>query len=172
MVSEEQAEELEGLGESTIEQILKTKASLFDALTTAFAEAGIAASVDPVSGEISIDSAVLFDVNKSDISEEGQAFLTDFWNVYTSVLSAEEYDGFLDTIIVEGHADPSGNYDDNQILSENRAAAVLEYCENLGGSVAPLRSIGYSSDRPIYGEDGEIDYDASRRVAFRFQIVL
>ena len=172
IISEEQAEQAANLSDSAIDQILKTKASLFEALSKAFAEAGIAAAVDPVSGEISIDSAVLFDVNKADISAEGQTFLTDFWSVYTSVLAADEYDGFLESIIVEGHADPSGNYDDNMILSENRANSVLEFCSNLGGSVAPLESIGYSSDRPIVGEDGEVDYDASRRVAFRFRIKL
>jgi len=172
IVAEEDIEALKDLPETTIEEILEKKASLFDALSKAFAEAGIAAAVDPVSGEISIDSAVLFDVNKYNISAEGQEFLSSFWQVYTSVLSADEYTGFLETIIVEGHADPSGNYDDNMVLSENRAASVQEFCEALGGSVAPLKSVGYSSDRPIYDEAGEIDYDASRRVAFRFQIVL
>ena len=170
VVAEEDADRLADLSETAIQDILVKKASLFDALTKAFADAGIAATVDPENGEISIDSAVLFDVNKYDISAEGQAFLTDFWNVYTSVLSAEEYTGFLQSIVVEGHADPSGSYDDNMVLSENRAASVRDFCEGIGGGTAPLESVGYSSSRPVLDETGEVDYDASRRVAFRFCI--
>jgi len=170
IVSEEDAAIVSELSETRVEEIIETKNSLFDALSAAFAAANIAAGVDPVTGEIAIDSAVLFDVNKSDISEEGQAFLTAFWDVYTGVLSAEEYTGFLAAILVEGHADPSGNYEDNMILSEARAQSVLDFCQGLGGSSTPMEAIGYSSDKPILDASGEVDYDASRRVAFRFRV--
>ena len=58
------------------------------------------------------------------------------------------------------------------VLSEARAKSVLTFCEGLGDAAAPLEAIGYSSSRPIIGADGEVDYDASRRVAFRFRIKL
>jgi len=172
VVAEEDADALSNLSPEDYTALVEKKNSLFEALSEAFAEAGIAASVDPVSGEIAIDSAVLFDVNDATISEDGKAFLTSFWEVYTSVVGADEYTDFLASIVVEGHADPSGNYDDNMVLSEARANAVLEFCEGLGGSTAPLESIGYSSSRPVRDADGEVDYDASRRVAFKFRIKL
>ena len=71
---------------------------------------------------------------------------------------------------MEGHADPTGSYDDNMILSEERANAVLTYCESLGSAKAALNAKGYSSDRPILNEDGSVNNDASRRVAFRFRV--
>lgn len=172
LVSEEDSEQLASISGEQYAELVEKKTSLFDALAKAFDEAGIAAAVDPVSGEIAIDSAVLFDVNDSSISAEGEAFLTEFWDVYTSVAGADEYADFLAAIIVEGHADPSGNYEDNMVLSEARADSVLTFCEGLGESAAPLESVGYSSSRPIMGADGEVDYDASRRVAFKFRIKL
>lgn len=172
IVSAEDSEALASISKEQFAALVEKKESLFDALSEAFADAGITATIDPVSGEIAIDSAVLFDVNDATISEEGKTFLTAFWEVYTTVLSADEYTDFIASIIVEGHADPNGNYADNMVLSEARANSVLEFCNALGGSTAPLEAVGYSSSRPVMDANGEVDYDASRRVAFRFMINL
>ena len=170
IIAEEDKEAAQNLTADAVEELIKKKTSLFDALAKAFEEAGISASVDSISGEIAIDSAVLFETNKADISEEGQQFLTNFWGVYTSVINSDEYEGFINSIAVEGHADPTGNYDDNMVLSENRAKSVLEFCDSIGSSDTPLEAKGFSSDKPILNEDGSVNNDASRRVAFRFRV--
>ena len=61
---------------------------------------------------------------------------------------------------------------------EGLAACLVSDCEcgvdadNLQTLTNTLRAIGYSYDRPIYGANGEVDMDASRRVSFRFIINL
>lgn len=60
-----------------------------------------------------VDLEVLTDEQVEDLSE---------------VLSREEFNGFVSGVIVGGHADTSGSYESNQILSEERANEVMSYC--------------------------------------------
>ena len=101
--------------------------------------------------------------------------------VYSSVVFNEKYEGFISTILVEGHTDNSGSYDLNQALSQQRADNIRAYClsEECGISGDYLEVLqtmmeakGYAYDRPVYDENGEIDMDASRRVSFRCLIDL
>lgn len=178
-VDEEDLEIIEAMPDSQVEEIETKRTSLFEDLSAAFTEAGLDIHVDAATGEIMLDSAVLFDTSSAELREEGKEFLNTFLQVYTSVLYGEEYDGFVKRVIVEGHADPRGNAEENQTLSEARAASVMSWCaagENglsadmISVLTANMVSVGYSSDYPIYDENGEIDNDASRRVSFRFII--
>ena len=83
--------------------------------------------------------------------------------------------------MVGGHTDTLGSYESNQILSEERAKGVMDFClsEECGLEEAQrsiLESImqakGYSYDYPVVAEDGSIDMAASRRVSFSFLIVV
>jgi len=161
--------------------IAEMKASLMADLSVAFQTSGLAVTMDSTTGEIMIDSAILFGYNEDTVSDLGKAMLDRFITVYTAVVCSEKYEGFLSAIQVEGHTDTSGTYEYNLDLSERRAWNVMEYC--LSGSsglsadtVAQLEdlmaAVGCSYDYPIYDKNGNVDMDASRRVSFRFIVDL
>ncbi len=50
---------------------------------------------------------------------------------------------------VNGHTDAQGKDDKNQILSENRAAAVKAYLVSKGISDSRLTSVGFGSTKPV-----------------------
>lgn len=176
-ISVEEKSALENMDEQTIQQIIEKREDLLTDLAAAYAEAGLAVTVNQETGEIVMDSSVLFGVDSSEISAEGQEFLTRFIQVYTSVVFNEKYNGFVSTIMVEGHTDTSGDYDYNLELSQKRADSVKAYCLSVGGEYTEaltdmLVAAGYSYTNPVYDENGQVDMDASRRVAFRFLINL
>lgn len=179
-ISYDDEEKLDTISEEKLEEIIEKKDNLFDDLTAAFDEAGIDVTVDAQTGEIAMDSAVLFAVDEYEISSDGQAFLDKFLDVYASVILSEDYTGFVSEILVEGHTDTQGAYDYNMELSQKRADSVKAYCETttgvdsnvVSGLSGLLRAVGYANDRPVYDAQGNIDDDASRRVAFRFMIQL
>lgn len=178
-MSTEDLIEFDSMAENEQQQIIEKKANLLSDLSAAFAEAGLAVQINHSTGEIALDSAVLFGVDQSAISAEGKVFLQQFLSVYTSVVFGDEYTDFVSKIIVEGHTDTSGAYDYNLKLSQARADNVLAFCLSDEAGVdaayvdslaATLEAVGYSCDKPIYDENGQIDMDASRRVSFRFVI--
>lgn len=160
--------------------IAETRANLLADLSHAFETSGLSVIVDEELGEIILDSSVLFEVDKAEISAEGKVFLQKFLAVYTAVVYNPKYEGFLSHVLVEGHTDSDGNYDYNLTLSQNRADSVLAFClspESGAGAYAAqlessLEAVGYSYDRLIYDENGNEDKAASRRVSFRFLIAL
>lgn len=172
----------EAFGEMSEDQqqaIVDKKDELLDNMDTSYNESGLNVNVDKTTGEVNMDATVLFDVDQSTISEEGKAFLREFVKVYADVALSSDYDGFLSKIVVEGHTDPTGSYDYNLSLSQARAEAVMNFClsEESGLSAAEiqtlaslLEAVGYSSDKPVLDENGNVDNNASRRVSFRFII--
>ena len=92
---------------------------------------------------------------------------------------AQQLYNTADSIIVEGHTDPVGDYNYNQGLSLRRAENVMAFCQSAESGLDAaqlellsgiLEAVGYSCDRPVYDENGQVDNDASRRVSFRFVI--
>ncbi|MBR3629800.1 MAG: OmpA family protein, partial [Oscillospiraceae bacterium] len=175
------AKELEKMSDAERDALISRVDDLYTDLDKALKEAGINASIDKETGEIALDSVLLFDVDAFAVSPEGKKMLRSFLQAYTSVIFGESYDGFVSSIEIEGHSDPTGNPDYNRTLSEYRADNVMAYClsdengldsettEKLAGMITAQ---GYSSDRPIYREDGSVDLNASRRVSFRFVIAV
>ena len=178
IVAEEDQAELSQMEEEQIKEIVEKKANLIDDLAAAYEEAGLNVTIDRQTGEIAMDSTVLFGVNKADISQEGAVFLQKFMQVYASVVFSDAYTDFVSKIMVEGHTDTSGEYDMNLELSQKRAEGVLNYClseecgvaEYAQALAAMMQAQGYSYDRPVYDEAGNVDMEASRRVSFRFII--
>lgn len=176
-MTDEEKLQLEELEASEVEQIIQKKADLLIDLSNAFVQAGLSVQINSETGEIALDSAVLFDVNEYEISGEGKEFLKQFLQVYTSVVFDEKYADFVSRIQIEGHTDTNGSYEMNLELSQNRADSVMAFClsEEAGVDAAHaealaqmLSAVGYSYDKPVYGESGAVDMDASRRVSFRF----
>ncbi|MBE6980966.1 MAG: OmpA family protein [Ruminococcaceae bacterium] len=180
-MTQQEREQLQTLSDNEIQQIAQKKADLLEDLAKAYEEAGLNVSINTRTGEIALDSTVLFGVDESVISQEGQAFLQKFTQIYTSVVYSDKYADFVSRILVEGHTDTSGDYAHNQVLSQERADSVKTYCqsEECGVDAAhreafsqSLEAVGYACDKPVYDENGEVDMDASRRVSFRFIVRL
>ena len=175
------AKRLENMSDAEIKALKERVNDLYTDLDQALKDAGINATIDKETGEIALDSVLLFDVEAYAVSQEGRDMLSKFLKAYTSVIFNEKYNGFVSTIEIEGHSDPTGNPDYNRTLSEYRANNVMEYClsasngldsETTSRLASMVTAQGYSSDRPIYKQDGTVDLDASRRVSFRFVIAM
>ena len=180
-VSEEDQKLFETMTEEEIEEIFETREDLLSDLSVAFSQNGIAAEIDDETGEIVLDSSILFATGQSDLSGDGKKALTAFITAFTSVISDDKYDGFISRVEVQGHTDTDGDYDYNLELSQKRANSVRDYSLSgevslPGGTSAKLESlldpVGYSYDHPVYNEDGTVNMAASRRVEFIFYINL
>ena len=149
-------------------------------LAVAFEETGIIVTVDTKSGELAMDSSVLFGGDSAELTREGKAFLNKFVKVYSDIIFSEEYDGFISKTIVEGHTAPvtGSTYESGLPLSEKRAKNVMKYCvsKEIGVDTAKLKStleaIGCSNSEPVYDKNGNVDMAASRRVSFKFVVKL
>lgn len=71
------------------------------------------------------------------------------------------------SIELSGHTDNVGDDRSNQVLSENRAKAVMEYLINKGISESRLTSKGYGETKPIASNDTEEGRQQNRRTEFR-----
>jgi chemotaxis protein MotB len=179
-VSEEDVAVLENLTDEEIEEILETRDNLLSDFEEAFSNKGIAAKIDEETGEIILDSSILFATNSAELSADGKAALTAFITAFTEVIGDEKYDGFISKVEVQGHTDTDGDYDFNKELSQERADNVKNYClsesgisEEVSGKLSNiLVPVGYSYDVPVYNADGSVNKDASRRVEFVFYINL
>ena len=98
--------------------------------------------------------------------------------MYASVLFDGAYADRVSAVVFEGHTDTNASYEYNLELSQKRAQAVLDYCLNSTAMTqeqkdrfgALAQAKGYSFSDPVYDENGNVDMDASRRVAVKFYI--
>jgi outer membrane protein OmpA-like peptidoglycan-associated protein len=105
---------------------------------------------------MTFESALMFKINSSDISE-----------AYKSDLSsaAEVFVKYPETnIIIEGHTDNSGSADLNMALSEQRAKAVSAYLISKGVAESRLTTKWYGETQPKYPNDTEQNRQKNRRV--------
>ena len=172
-------DDIEALEPAEIEFFIQAKDDLVANLATAFANAGINVDINRETGEMSVDSTVLFGGDSAVLSEEGKAFLNKFTSAYTSVVCTEAFDGLISKLMVEGHTAPveGTSYEDDIPLSQERADNVKNYClssdtglspEAVSELTATMKAEGLSNGTPVKDSAGNVDMDASRRVAFRF----
>lgn len=110
--------------------------------------------------------------------KEKIAFLWDSAKLETSSYAAldevvralQDNRGFK--VQVDGHASSEGNYDHNQTLSEQRAAAVLDYLVAHGVAKDRLISKGFSSSQPTETNTTAAGRDSNRRVEFIVEFVI
>ena len=89
---------------------------------------------------ITLDSGVLFDVDKYDLRPEAQETLNQLAKLLTEAgITAFE---------IDGHTDSNADDAYNQTLSENRANAVKEYLK-AQGVTAEITTQGYGESRPV-----------------------
>ena len=161
-----------------IDDLVGVRTQIGSELSSALTASGLKATVDPNSGDITLDSAVFFETASYTIKADGQAMLDQFVPVYLSVLLQDKYKDYLGQIIIEGHTDTVGEYFMNLELSQNRALSVAKYCLQMRSLTEEqremLRSIltaqGRSYADPIYNADGTVNMEQSRRVEFKFSL--
>jgi len=69
-------------------------------------------------------------------------------------------------IEIEGHTDNAGNPEKNQVLSLNRATAVMNYIVSKGIAQDRITAKGFGMTRPIVGNDTPENRQLNRRVEF------
>lgn len=176
---EDQQTQLENQ-QQQIEALVGMKTRIITSLSSALKENGISATVDQTTGSIALESDVLFESGKYELTARGKDFVDRFLPVYLNVLFSEEYKSYVSEIIVEGHTDSTGGYLSNLELSQQRALAVASYvlgsdCRAVSADVKnQLRPVvtvnGRSSSDRIFDANGVENMAASRRVVFKFRL--
>lgn len=181
--SNEWREEREQTATERIASKLQTAAARQEALTEALRR-DLGPLVEKYGGTIQPDGSlvfpdtVLFDVGKSEITPELQAFLGSICLPW--IRTVEGSDASVSDLRIEGHASsewtrdasPRQAYLNNLTLSQLRAYAVLSTCLEMipgpEGEWARQRAtaVGYSSSHPVL-TNGVEDPVKSRRVVFR-----
>ncbi|MCQ2583419.1 MAG: OmpA family protein [Treponema sp.] len=172
------------------EHYVTTKYTLYDDLSKEFST-----DLDDWKAEIDAenlsirfkDPDVLFVMNKSDLRDSYKIILDDFFPRLLKVTS--KYENLIEEIRIEGHSSEavtkiiSGeltdqkDYEEGMELSQGRTRSVLSYCLNdtdFPKEYEWIRSkivaIGFSKSRPVKNNNGDIDWEASRRVEFRIKL--
>jgi outer membrane protein OmpA-like peptidoglycan-associated protein len=101
-------------------------------------------------------SDILFDTGSFELKPETRAALSKIAGILSWT------DGLY--LEVEGHTDSTGSQAINERLSEQRAAAVLDYLVSEGFSSANISGRGYASSRPIADNNTREGRQRNRRV--------
>ena len=112
-------------------------------------------SVEANSLLITLDSGILFDVDKYDVRPEAEEVLKNL------AIVLKEAD--IKVFEVDGHTDSDASDEYNQVLSEKRANAVKDFLTSQG-IVAEITIKGYGESRPIASNDTPEGKQKNRRV--------
>ena len=112
-------------------------------------------SIEANSLLITLDSGILFDVDKYDVRPEAEEVLKNL----AIVLKEADIKAFE----IDGHTDSDAGNKHNQILSENRANAVKNFLTSQG-ITAEITIKGYGKTRPIASNDTPEGKQKNRRV--------
>ena len=112
-------------------------------------------SIEANSLLITLDSGILFDVDKYDLRPEAEEVLKNL----AIVLKEADIKAFE----VDGHTDSDAGDKHNQVLSENRANAVKNFLTSQG-ITAEITIKGYGESRPIASNDTAEGKQKNRRV--------
>lgn len=153
------------------EKSKNNRVMIIKGLEDGFKAAGIDATPNPETGDISITNSVLFEQNDYQLKRDGEVFLDKFIPVYSKVVfqnkeTAEE----VVRIVVEGHSSSEGNFEHNMRLSVLRANSVFEYISLMDFPNKPdyLQKL-LISGRGAIDSDQTMANEADRKVMFRFQ---
>lgn len=163
-----------------IDNIIGVKADVIEALQKEFSKNNVSVDIDAQTGALTLNANVLFDYDKSELTDEGKQELADILPIYCKVLLQKDYKKYLTEIIIDGYTDTDGDYDYNLELSQKRSLAVAQYLteirENFLSSdeISELQNYltvnGHGSANPVLDSDGNVDKDASRRVEVKFRL--
>ncbi|ASS39799.1 OmpA family protein [Fusobacterium sp. oral taxon 203] len=112
-------------------------------------------SIEANSLLITLDSGILFDVDKYDVRPEAAKVLK---NLATVLKEAD-----IKAFEIDGHTDSDASDEHNQVLSENRANAVKNFLASQD-ITAEITIKGYGESRPIASNDTPEGKQKNRRV--------
>lgn len=161
-----------------IDELLGVRTKIIQDLSLAFARSNLGVKVNEDTGDIMLDSTLLFQTGEDVLLPAGQAQLAQLIPVYLSVLLRPEYEAYVAEIVIEGHTDSRGSYLSNLQLSQDRALGVATYCLEMPGLLPQqqsklqgiLTAKGRSYSDRIFFPDGTENMDASRRVEIQFRL--
>ena len=161
-----------------IADLLGVRTRIVEDLRNALARANISATVDPNTGDIVLDSKLMYETNSAVIREEGLAQLDRLIPVYLNVLLSDEYRDYVAEIMIEGHTDSTGRYERNLELSQERALNVAKYCLSMPSLTSRQKELlkkivtaqGRADSDLVYNADGTENQDRSRRVEIKFRL--
>lgn len=164
--------------QAQIADLLGVRTRIVEDLRNSLAKANILASVDPNTGDIVLDSKLMYETNSAEIREEGLSQLDRLIPVYLNVLLSPEYRDYVAEIMIEGHTDSTGRYERNLELSQERALNVAKYCLSMPSLTATQKALlkkivtaqGRADSDLIYNPDGSENQDRSRRVEIKFRL--
>ena len=104
---------------------------------------------------------IFFDVDSWDLKKESMAELN-------------EIRAFLNNnpnlkVEISGHTDSDGNDEDNQVLSENRARAVVSWLTDKGIDPGRMTSVGYGESKPLLPNNSDENKAKNRRTELTIQ---
>ncbi len=108
--------------------------------------------------ELILDQVVEFEVTSFQLTPKGIALLDE---VLAALRNAPEV-----RVVITGHTDAQGSAAANQLLSEQRARAVLDYMVANGEDPARFDIVGYGETRPVASNDTEEGRQKNRRIEF------
>ncbi|MBR5033262.1 MAG: hypothetical protein IKX70_06305 [Treponema sp.] len=127
------------------------------------------------------DSNVLFEPWKANLTTDFEAILNDFFPRLTRILQKEQFLDEIEELRIEGHTARESrkslnvDYEEGMELSQERTRNVMLHClktlnnDDREWVQSNIAAIGYSLSRPVKNEDGEINWEASRRVEFKIK---
>ena len=154
-----QMETIVGVRKSVLEQIRDSVVQVM----------GDSSKVKIDNGNIVFNEGVFFDVGSYAIKPGAGEMLSQLSRVFERFLADENNLQYVDSIVISGHADSTGNAQDNRTLSSNRANAVLGYLLESGGYGLQRYSscfcaAGYGDTRPVASNDTEEGRAQNRRI--------
>ena len=172
-------DDLEDADEDKIAAAANKRNEVLGKLKKAYADAGIDAEIDPVTGVITMGNDILFDVDKYDLLPDSVKNVNDVLTVLANVMLDPDVKDSIEAVEIGGHTDTNGTYEDNYILSTRRAQAVHDAFVEGDNDLTEaqmkemeelLVTKGYSYTSPVYDEEGKEDQEKSRRVEIRYFI--
>ena len=154
-----QMETIVGVRKSVLEQIRDSVVQVM----------GDSSKVKIDNGNIVFNEGVFFDTGSYAIKPGAGEMLSQLSRVFERFLSDENNRQYVESIVISGHADSTGNAQDNRTLSSNRANAVLGYLLESGGAGLQRYSSffsasGYGDTRPVASNDTEEGRAQNRRI--------
>lgn len=161
-----------------IDDLLGVRTKIIQDLSLAFTQSNLGVKVNEDTGDIMLDSSLLFQSGGDTLLPSGQIQLARLIPVYLSVLLRPEYENYVAEIVIEGHTDSKGSYLFNLQLSQDRALGVASYMLEMPGlSYAQRQKLqdiltakGRSYSDRVFNPDGSENMDASRRVEIQFRL--
>ncbi len=177
LVLAEQEKELSSY-QVQIADLLGVRTRIVEDLRNSLAKANISATVDPNTGDIVLDSKLMYEINSAVIREEGLEQLDRLIPVYLGVLLSEKYRDYVAEIMIEGHTDSTGRYERNLELSQERALNVAKYCMSMPSLTETQKNLlkkivtaqGRADSNLIKNPDGSENQERSRRVEIKFRL--